>query len=155
MTVTVERSISELPVKLRAIAAGGADFTQYGYATKFTAWKAILTAAIRAGWTFEDCYRAFLADPTLPTYELWASGRSDIGQHGRLKRLQEDYAQAYSYVAATPAPVTNAAGARARVAELMVMAAGAAWTGVAGRTDRDVLAVLHKYAKKTGSLTVL
>lgn len=150
-----ERSLSELPVWVRAICQGGDDFTNHGYTTKFAARKAVLLSAVRRGWTCDECFRVFLADPALPAYELWASSRTEIGPHGRLKRLQEDYRQCLAHAANTPAPPRSSGDARAQIGEIIAEAAIADFPGVSGRTDRDVLKAVHATGTEYGSMSVI
>jgi hypothetical protein len=112
----------------------------------------VMLHAVNAGWTFGECERAFLQDPGSA---LWLTGEDDrrLRWAQSFKRLREDHRKAVERVSASPA-YRGAGEARQRVGELIELAARQSWPGVAGRTDRAVLAAIHRLATEVGT-TVL
>lgn len=91
----------DLPGRFRALAEGGADW--HGrYSSQFAARRALVLAAINAGWSFDDCYRAWLADDASPAYDLFGSSGKHLSRGQRAKRLSDDYAAERAYAERSP-----------------------------------------------------
>lgn len=141
----------QLPSWARAITQGGADWSAR-YDDKFKARRAIVLSAVNAGWSFEDCYRAFLADASSPAFDIW-TGRAAPTLAAMTKRLREDFEKARAKASKEP-PIKFADEARKTIGEIIALVNSVAWSGRAGRTDRDVMLYVLSEATRIASTTV-
>ena len=132
------------------LAYHGSDWRNY-YPDKFRARRAMVLAAINKGWTYQDCESVFLNSADAVSV-LWLSGSKDQphSRHEALRRLVGDYKAMDTYAVVNPVYATSAE-ARQRIGEITADARASAWKGRAGRTDKDVLAGLHRLATRAGT----
>lgn len=150
---TIALNVASLPRKIRAITDGGAAWENHGYRSKFAARKAVVYYMAVNGWTWPQAHDYILSDPTRPVWDLWASGKSEIGYSGRLRRLHRDWAQVTAWATCngprTPADIRMICG------ELRGHAEALEWKGTPGRTDRAVYVAMITLAEQSKSLTVI
>jgi hypothetical protein len=148
--VGTQDDVRRLEGRFAEITYQGADWRNW-YGSKFRARRSVILGAVNKGWTCQECELVFL-DVTAAVSDLWLTGSQDQ-DHGRtegLKRLRADYKAMRDYASRNPL-YQSAAEARQRIGELAGDALVYPWNGRTGRTDRDVLAALHKMATKAGT----
>jgi hypothetical protein len=145
--------LARLAETFRGILLGWKPWEDY-YPDKFRARRALMLAAVNAGWTLADCTAEFLVRER-PGSELWASGRDgrELAPSETLRRLERDYHAAAAKAASDPA-IRYADEARQIVGEVKAAIRIADWRGVAGRTDRAVLEYVCQEATRVGSTAV-
>jgi hypothetical protein len=135
--------------KQAAITYHGEPWDKY-YEDKFKARRSLALAAVNRGWSMQDCELVFL-DKANACSDLWLTGTDGrpLGGNEAWKRVARDYDAVSGYQKENPGYKT-AADARARIGELKMLALEYPWRGAAGRTDRDVLRVVHDAATRIG-----
>jgi hypothetical protein len=123
----------------------GADFHNF-YTSAFTARRALVMAALNAGWTLADAEFTFL-DAMSPVRELWISSTRHEAPERRLARDWQACLRVHR-----PA-MLSASDVRQRLGERISVIRSASWPGRTGRTDRDVLLAVLEIATRAGTYT--
>ncbi len=113
------------------------------YRSAFAARRAIVLSAVNAGWTLDDCQRAFAANG------LWHSTSGERAE----RRVRRDYEAASRHADANPS-FRFAEDARQYIGLVTAEVEGFPWRGVSGRVDRDVMLCVCRRATRVACTAI-